>query len=111
MTYDEMKTLISSRHDSSIYELANDLGVNIAPIINQHLNDHNSSTLMPNDAADAAYWEIVKICETTYFRDLSRNEVDVLFQALGSTGTLRLAENMEYNSSTIVSVWKRINIL
>lgn len=119
MNFDTMTALIAERHSDSVYRAACNLNVNHVDIINKHIStigNHdelmdvlNVAPITAEDAADAAYWEIIKACETVYIRTLSRTEVETLSKALHQIGTLRLAEDLEYNDSSIISTWERIH--
>lgn len=116
MNFDTMKDLIAERHSESVYRAACNLNVNHVDIINKHIDTIGTpiyllyvNFITADDAADAAYWEIIKACETAYLNSLSRTEVETLSKALRQIGTLRLADDLEYNDSSIISAWERVH--
>lgn len=61
-------------------------------------------TLTLEDVADAAYWELCKTAEEVYFSRLSRDAAVTIANSLAS-GTLKLTEDLEYNSDTFAAAW------
>lgn len=60
------------------------------------------------DAAEAAYLELVKTAKELYFSRLTRDAALTVANALAS-GTLKLAEDLEFNGCTFAAAWSAVH--
>ena len=58
-----------------------------------------------DDAAEIAYWEIVKRCKALYFAPITRDQAVVIANAITACGVLHLADDVEYNDTTFCDAW------
>ena len=63
-----------------------------------------NANLTIEDAAEAAYFELVKTAKELYFSRLNRDTASTIANSLVS-GTLKLAVDLKYNSCTFAAAW------
>lgn len=57
------------------------------------------------DAAESAYWEIVKRCKALYFASIVRDHAVATVNAITSFGVLHFADGFEFNDGTFADAW------
>ncbi len=58
-----------------------------------------------DDAAEIAYWEIVKRCKAMYLAPITRDQAVVIANAITSCGVLHLADDVEFNDIAFCDAW------
>lgn len=112
---ENMEEIIAHCHGNDIFRVATDLGVDYTAIIRTWEDKIGSldpldaalglAPLERREAADCAYWEIVKACRSAYFSPMTRADALAIANALISNGCLHLADDLQYNSLGFVYAW------
>lgn len=110
-----MRTTIIYRHGSSIFSAAVRLNVDDQSIISNwesRIGEQDELAAMlgkgpitQDEAADAAYWEIVKACTAAYFGGISRADAVVIANAITDCGSLCLADDLCFSNDSFASAW------
>lgn len=61
--------------------------------------------MTPEDAAEGAYWEIVRYAKDLYFAPMSREAALAVATAITPVGKLHLAEDVEFTDAAFVAAW------
>lgn len=65
------------------------------------------STLSLDDAANGAYWDIVKYAKSLYFAPMNRAAAITVANAITSVGKLRLADDIEFTDIAFADAWSK----
>lgn len=109
-----MKDTIIERHGNTIFPVCIDLSIDYIAIIGKYQNrigetDFLGGTMTKEDAADGAYWEIVKACRHKYMAALSRETAVAIANAMTASGHLYLADDLLWNNVTFAEAWSNEN--
>ena len=63
------------------------------------------ATITLDDAANGAYWDIVKLAKSLYFADMTREAAVAVANAITPVGTLRLADDIEFTDESFAKSW------
>lgn len=66
-----------------------------------------ANTLTLDDAANGAYWDIVKYAKSLYFATMTRETSVTVANAITSVGKLRLAEDIEFTDIAFADAWSK----
>lgn len=61
--------------------------------------------MTPEDAAEGAYWDIVRYAKELYFAPMSREAALAVAAAITPAGVLHLAEDVEFTDTDFVAAW------
>lgn len=105
-------------HSGSARLLVYNLGGNPMPIIGDWQSRIGESvpladwfgganTLTLDDAANGAYWDIVKYAKSLYFAPMTREVAITIANAITSVGKLRLADDIEFTDIAFADAWSK----
>lgn len=66
-----------------------------------------ANALTLDDAANGAYWEIVKYAKSLYFAPMTRETAVTVANAITSVGKLRLADDIEFTGIAFADAWSK----
>ena len=103
-------------HSGSARALVYTLGGNPLPVISEWEGRIGESVpfsdlfggdavLTLDDAADGAYWDIVKLAKRLYFANMTRETAIAVANAITPVGMLRLADDIEFNDESFAKAW------
>lgn len=58
-----------------------------------------------DDAAEGAYWDIVRYAKKLYFAEMTRDTAAIIANAITYHGTLKLATDVEFSDSSFADAW------
>lgn len=61
--------------------------------------------MTPEDAAEGAYWEIVRYAKELYFAPMSREAALAVATAITPAGKLHLADDVEFTDTAFAAAW------
>lgn len=61
--------------------------------------------LTPDDAAEGAYWDIVRYAKKLYFSGITRDAAAIIANAITYQGTLKLATDVEFSDGSFADAW------
>lgn len=64
-----------------------------------------ANALTLDDAANGAYWEIVKYAKSLYFAPMTRETAVIVANAITPVGKLRLADDIEFTDIAFADEW------
>lgn len=62
-------------------------------------------TLTLDDAAEGAYWDIVRYAKKLYFSGMTRDTAAIVANAITYNGTLKLATDVEFSDLSFADAW------
>lgn len=62
-------------------------------------------TLTLDDAAEGAYWDIVRYAKKLYFSGMTRDAAAIIANAITYQGTLKLATDVEFSDGSFADAW------
>lgn len=65
------------------------------------------STLSLDDAANGAYWDIVRYAKSLYMAPMTREAAVAVANAITSVGKLRLADDIEFTDIAFADGWSK----
>lgn len=61
--------------------------------------------MTPDDAAEGAYWDIVRYAKQLYFAGMTRDAAAIVANAITYHGTLKLAVDVEFCAESFADAW------
>lgn len=115
---DNIIDCMDSVHGASVRNLCYTLGGKPLPIIEGYaarIGEKNpladmlgiDGEMTLNDAADGAYWELVKYAKELYFGSMARETALAIASGITPCGTLRLANDVEFTDLAFVNAWNK----
>lgn len=107
---------MNQRHSGTVRAFVATLGGDVIPIIKKWTDEIGKTdplagmfgvepTFTVNDAADAAYWDIVKYAQDLYFKDMTRETATAVANAITYCGVLKLADDLEFTDTGFADAW------
>lgn len=62
-------------------------------------------SLTLDDAAEGAYWDIVRYAKKLYFSRMTRDTAAIVANAITYQGTLKLATDVEFSDGSFADAW------
>lgn len=113
----EIIAKISERHNGSARRLLYTLGGSVDDIIkeaeasvgqqNDVMKMFGRPSITEEDAAENAYWEIVKRCKAMYLAPINRDRAVVIANAITACGVLHLADDVEFTDEGFAEAWNK----
>lgn len=105
-------------HGASVRNLCYTLGGKPLPIIEGYAARIGEKNLLAgmlgideemtlNDAADGAYWELVKYAKELYFAPMTRETALAIASGITPCGTLHLANDVVFTDLAFVNAWNK----